>query len=241
MKMTVWFYRHVQFRMDLPVNIVWLVSIAKLVRRNALNVIHLHRVSVDKVVQKNVRLFFVDSQELIKGALKKKLHQQPHKKKGGGSANAPHSARSASDPRARPFFPLSATKALRTTALVLVSQGYGCPTVVQDLSKRVQWRGTVGERPRSRPGRASRTNRPKFRPSSRSGRVSLATRPRSWPFAPATGLDLGRWSHHADLRVHFGWCGNSMRSACLDDGTTSFLGKSACISPFELWRSSVSF
>ena len=37
-----------------------------------------------------------------------------------------------------PSAPLSATKALRTTALVLVSQGFGCPTVVQDLSKRVQ-------------------------------------------------------------------------------------------------------
>ena len=42
----------------------------------------------------------------------------------------PHCARSASDPRTRPFFPLSANKALRTTALVLVSQGFGCPTVV---------------------------------------------------------------------------------------------------------------
>ena len=97
----------------------------------------------------------------------------------------------------------------------------------------------VREKPRSRPGRASHTNRPKFRPSSRSGRVSHATRPRSGPFAPATGPDLGRWSHHADLRVHFGWCGNSMRSACLDDGTTSFLGKFAWTSPFELCRSSV--
>ena len=69
------------------------------------------------------------------------MHQQPQKKKGGGSANAPHCARSASDHPTRPFFPLSATKALRTTVLVLVSQGFGCPTVVQGLSKRVQWRG----------------------------------------------------------------------------------------------------
>ena len=75
------------------------------------------------------------------GGVEKKNLQQPQKRKGGGSANAPHCARSASDPRARPFFPLSATKALRTTALVLVSQGFGCPAVVQDLSKRVQRRG----------------------------------------------------------------------------------------------------
>ena len=97
----------------------------------------------------------------------------------------------------------------------------------------------VRERPRSRPGRASHTNRPKHRPWSRSGRVSRPTRPRSRPFAPETGLDLGRWSHHADLPVHFGWCGKSMRSACLDDGTTSFLGKFACTSPFEMCRLSV--
>ena len=35
--------------------------------------------------------------QLYKGALKKNLHQQPQKRKGGGSANAPHCARSASD------------------------------------------------------------------------------------------------------------------------------------------------
>ena len=77
---------------------------------------------------------------LVLGSLERKKNcTNSHKKrKGGGSANAPHCARSASDPRARPFFPLSATMALRTTALVLVSQGFGCPTVVQDLSKRVQ-------------------------------------------------------------------------------------------------------
>ena len=70
---------------------------------------------------------------IIEGGVEKKMCTNSHKKrKGGGSANAPHCARSASDPRARPFFPLSATKALRTTALVLVSQGFGCPTVVQD-------------------------------------------------------------------------------------------------------------
>ena len=78
---------------------------------------------------------------VYKGALKKICTNSHKKRKGGESANAPHCARSASDPRARPFFPLSATKALRTTALVLVSQGFGCPTGVQDLSKRVQWRG----------------------------------------------------------------------------------------------------
>ena len=72
----------------------------------------------------------------------KKICTNSHKKrKGGGSANAPHCARSASDRRTRPFFPLSATNALWTTALVLVSQGFGCPMVVQSLSKRVQWRG----------------------------------------------------------------------------------------------------
>ena len=53
----------------------------------------------------------------------------------------PYCARSASDPRTQPFFPLSATKALQTTALVLVSQGFGCPTVVQGLGKHVQCRG----------------------------------------------------------------------------------------------------
>ena len=93
----------------------------------------------------------------------------------------------------------------------------------------------VGERP----GRASHTNRPKSRPWSRYSRVSHATRPRSRPFALATSLDLGRWSHHADLPVHFGLCGKSMRSACLDDDTISFLGKLTCTSPFELCRSSV--
>ena len=82
-----------------------------------------------------------EDHKYIKGALKKICTNSHKKRKGGGSANAPDCARSASDPRARPFFPLSATKAFRTTALVLVSQGFGCPTVVQDLSKRVQWRG----------------------------------------------------------------------------------------------------
>ena len=38
-----------------------------------------------------------------KGALKKKFAPTATKKERGGSANAPHCARSASDPRARPF------------------------------------------------------------------------------------------------------------------------------------------
>ena len=85
--------------------------------------------------------FLGSGSSLEQGGVEKKNCNSHKKRKGGGSANAPHCARSASDPRARPFFPLSATKALRTTALVLVSQGFGCPTVVQDLSKRVQRRG----------------------------------------------------------------------------------------------------
>ena len=75
-----------------------------------------------------------------KGALKKKLHQQPHKKKGGGGRKrqCPALCKVCLRPSSPAFFPLSATKALRTTVLVLVSQSFGCPTVVQDLSKRVQ-------------------------------------------------------------------------------------------------------
>ena len=50
----------------------------------------------------------------------------------------PHCVRSASDPRTRPFFPLSATKALRTTALMLVSARFwfsdGCPGSFQASS-----------------------------------------------------------------------------------------------------------
>ena len=71
--------------------------------------------------------------------------------------------------------------------------------------------------------------------------MSHANRPRSRPFAPANGLDLGQWSHHADLPVHFGRCGPSNRSACLDVVTSSFLGKFACVSPFEMYKLSVSF
>ena len=52
------------------------------------------------------------------GGVEKNLHQQPQKK-GGGSANAPRYERSASDPRTRPFFPLSATKALERLPLCL--------------------------------------------------------------------------------------------------------------------------
>ena len=101
------------------------------------------RMPQQRLLRGNFQNSHDEAVQLKKGAVKKKLHDQPQKKKGGpgGSANAPHCARSASDPRTRPFFPLSATKALRTTALVLFSQGFGCPTVVQDLSKRVQWSG----------------------------------------------------------------------------------------------------
>ena len=34
---------------------------------------------------------------MLQGGVENNLHQQPQKKKGGGSANAPHCARSASD------------------------------------------------------------------------------------------------------------------------------------------------
>ena len=37
--------------------------------------------------------------------------------------------------RTRPFFPLPATKAFERRALVLVSQGFGCPTVVRVLAR----------------------------------------------------------------------------------------------------------
>ena len=73
------------------------------------------------------------------GGIEKKIAPTATKKERGEEAPMPrHCARSASDPRTRPFFPLSAAKAFRTTALVLDSQGFGCPTVVQGLSKRVQ-------------------------------------------------------------------------------------------------------
>ena len=54
------------------------------------------------------------------GGVEKKNCTNSHKKrKGGGSANAPHCARSASDPRARPFFPLQPPRPFEPLPLCL--------------------------------------------------------------------------------------------------------------------------
>ena len=66
-----------------------------------------------------------------KGALKKICTNSPQKRKGGGSANAPHCARSASDPRTRPFFPLQLPRPFERLPLCLFRK----VSVVRRLSR----------------------------------------------------------------------------------------------------------
>ena len=80
----------------------------------------------------------------IRGRWKKIAPTATKKEKGGGSAKAPALCEVCLmirpvNPALLPAF--SYLQALWTTALVLVSQGFGCPTIVQGLSKRIQWRG----------------------------------------------------------------------------------------------------
>ena len=77
-----------------------------------------------------------------RGRWKKICHQQPQKKKGGRKRQCPALCEVCPQTlEPGPSSRFQPPRPFERLPLVLVSQGFGCPTVVQDLSKRVQWWG----------------------------------------------------------------------------------------------------